>query len=86
VDGVACDDEDAPVEPVADVSPELPWAVIEPELWFGLEAAVPAVDCPPDIDPLCVVPVDCVLAWPRVSLFEPEQAAIKAAAASAVPK
>jgi hypothetical protein len=73
------------VPAVADVSPELPCVVIVP-CWFGFDAAVPAVDCPPESEPLWVVPVDWLLAVPRVSLFEPEQAAIKAAAASAVPK
>jgi hypothetical protein len=63
------------------VSPALvvPLAVA---LLFGLLAAVPAVDGVPSTDPCCVVPV---LLAVFVSLFEPEHAAIRAAAAIAVP-
>jgi len=58
----------------------VPLAVVLP--WFGLVAAVPAVAWPPSIEPCWVVPV---LLAVFVSLFELEHAAIKAAAAIAVP-
>jgi hypothetical protein len=72
-----------PTVPVAVllVSPDrvVPLAVA---LLFGLLAAVPAVDWVPSTDPCCVVPV---LLAVFVSLFVLEHAAIRAAAAIAVP-
>ena len=49
---------------------------------LGFDAAVPAVDWVPSTEPCCVVPE---LLAVFVSLFEPEHAAIKAAATIAVP-
>src|SRR5207302_10443781 len=67
--------------------PMVPFELVEPcavtEPWFGLLLAVPAVACPPSIEPCCVVPV---LPAVLVSLLELAHAPnISAAAASAVP-
>jgi len=79
--------------PLAPVEPMLPLAVallsvdrvlpfmVEVSV-FGLLAAVPAVAWPPSTVPCWVVPVALAV---LVSLFELEQAAIRAAAAIAVP-
>jgi len=93
--GFACAVPLTPDEFMLPLTPDefmLPLAVAEPlsvvavplEVvpWFGLVAAVPAVACPPSMEPCCVVPVALAV---LVSLFELEHAAINAAAAIAVP-
>jgi hypothetical protein len=98
---VALESVDEPIEPVAlfgfacavPLTPDefmLPLALVSPDrvvplavaLLFGLLAAVPAVDWVPSTDPCWVVPV---LLAVFVSLFVLEHAAIRAAAAIAVP-
>jgi len=98
---VVLESVDVPIEPEAlfglawavPLTPDefmLPLALVSPDrvvplavaLLFGLVAAVPAVDWVPSTDPCCVVPV---LLAVFVSLFVLEHAAIRAAAAIAVP-